>query len=1153
MRERDIFIEALQKADPAVRSAYLDAACADDDELRERVQRLLAAHEKNESFFLDAAAPRPGDPASGTVEQSVTESPSTVIGPYQLIKPIGEGGMGVVWMAQQTAPVKRVVALKLIKAGMDSKQVIARFEAERQALALMDHPNIARVLDGGTTGGRPYFVMDLVKGVPITMYCDEHHLTPRQRLELFLPVCQAVQHAHQKGIIHRDLKPSNVLVALYDGNPVPKVIDFGVAKAAGKSLTGKTLVTGFGAIVGTLEYMSPEQAEVNQLDIDTRSDIYSLGVLLYELLTGSPPFTRKELERAGMLEMLRVIREQEPSKPSTKLSTAEGLPTLAANRGTEPAKLTKLVRGEPDWIVMKALEKDRNRRYDTANSLAMDVQRYLADEPVEACPPSNWYQMRKFVRRNRGPVLAVGLTLGVLLAGVVGTTLGLIEARRQRDLAEKAEAAARDDQDAAVAAEASNQAVQDFLVRHVLMAARPYGSPGGLGIDVTVTQALAAAEPEIGRVFARQPRAEASARYAIGVTWLNQGRFPQAEAHFLRAAELWTDELGPDARETLLARHSLGEVLAQTGRYPEAVALLHDTLRRMQSKLGADSPDTLATVNDLAAAQFAAGDREHARAHFAEMVRLRKDCHLQERPLQLTQYMAAWAAQAPEQLSATVALRKEIVQAHQAELGPNHPDTLVSMNNLAVEQTKASNPREAIRIWEQILPIQRSNPGPDHLDTLTTAANLGWAYFRGGDPRKASSLLEHVWDKRQVLLGSDHPDTLTSMLHLGIAYVRAGKNPKAIALLEQCVKLHRSRFGPNHLDTTHSMSTLAYAYLQSGRVPDAIELAEQVLVLQQTSLGPAHPDTLNTQHFLAWAYQRDGKRDRFLSLLEERLRLSRAKWGENHAHTLTCLHDLAVACRQNGERDRAIALWEEAVKLRTTTLGPKAPGTLDSRRELLKALADRAQSLGAKSQWDKACADLVRVHEGNSDDLEGTVIYAGALLLAGNSEEYKRLCARLLESDANSKSLDKPGRKSYLLARICLFAPAAVADVGGPLAMAEQVVAAQPRVPWYLHTLGLAEYRAGRFDVAVKHLEESMRSDPAWAAQSINWLTLAMAHYRLGHAEEACQWLVKAEQAGDKDRSEKSRPPNLGMHVHDWIAYLILRREAENLLKGGGP
>jgi WD40 repeat protein/serine/threonine protein kinase/tetratricopeptide (TPR) repeat protein len=423
--EKAVFNVARQIASPDARAEYLRQACGADSGLRERVLGLLRAYEEQASF-LESPAPVGVVP---TIDQPASESPGDVIGPYKLLEQIGEGGMGTVWMAQQTAPVKRVVALKLIKAGMDSKQIIARFEAERQALALMDHANIARVLDAGTTSaGRPYFVMDLVKVVPITKYCDEHHLTPRQRLELFVPVCQAVQHAHQKGIIHRDLKPSNVVVAPHDGKPVPKIIDFGVAKAAGQSLTDKTLVTGFGSIVGTMEYMSPEQAEINQLDIDTRSDIYSLGVLLYELLAGSPPFTRKELEKAGMLEMLRVIRENEPPKPSTKLSTAEGLPTLAANRGTEPAKLTKLVRGELDWIVMKALEKDRNRRYATANGFAADVHCYLADEPVQACPPSVGYRLRKFVRRNKGPVLAASLVLAALVTGIVGTTSGMIRA-----------------------------------------------------------------------------------------------------------------------------------------------------------------------------------------------------------------------------------------------------------------------------------------------------------------------------------------------------------------------------------------------------------------------------------------------------------------------------------------------------------------------------------------------------------------------------------------------------------------------------------------------------------------------------------------------------------------------------------------------------
>src|SRR5262245_30702481 len=355
-RVQAVFQAALEAPDRAARAAVLERECATDPEVSRRVQALLQAYE-NPASILDRP---PVGAVPVTVDDAPRERPGTMIGSYKLVEQIGEGGMGTVWMAQQTEPLKRLVAVKLIKAGMDSAQVIARFDAERQALALMDHPNIARVLDAGTTAaGRPYFVMDLVKGMPITKYCDDHHLTPRQRLELFIPVCQAVQHAHLKGVIHRDLKPSNVLVALYDGKPVPKVIDFGVAKAAGPSLTEKTLVTGFGAIVGTLEYMSPEQAEINQLDIDTRSDIYSLGVLLYELLTGTTPLERDRVKNSGLMEALRIIREEEVPTLSNRLSSTAELPTLAANRGTEPAKLTKLLRGELDWIVMKALDKDR--------------------------------------------------------------------------------------------------------------------------------------------------------------------------------------------------------------------------------------------------------------------------------------------------------------------------------------------------------------------------------------------------------------------------------------------------------------------------------------------------------------------------------------------------------------------------------------------------------------------------------------------------------------------------------------------------------------------------------------------------------------------------------------------------------------------------
>ena len=392
---KDIFLAALNMPISDERQAYLASACGSDADLRQRVEALIKAHDDPGELLDKPALLSDTTGSYGTAG----EVPGIMIGPYKLLQQIGEGGMGTVWMAQQTEPVQRNVALKIVRPGLDSRQVIARFEAERQALALMDHPNIARVFDAGATEtGRPYFVMELVKGVPITKYCDEHRLTPRQRLELFVPVCQAVQHAHQKGIIHRDLKPSNVLVAPYDGRPVVKVIDFGVAKAAGQRLTDKTLFTEFGAVVGTLEYMSPEQAELNNQDIDTRSDIYSLGVLLYELLTGTTPLDRKRLKEAAYVELLRVIREEEPPKPSTRLSgSKDSLPAISAQRHTEPAKLTKLVRGELDWIVMRALEKDRNRRYETANGFAADVLRYLSGEPVTAHPPSARYRVRKFV------------------------------------------------------------------------------------------------------------------------------------------------------------------------------------------------------------------------------------------------------------------------------------------------------------------------------------------------------------------------------------------------------------------------------------------------------------------------------------------------------------------------------------------------------------------------------------------------------------------------------------------------------------------------------------------------------------------------------------------------------------------------------------
>jgi serine/threonine protein kinase/WD40 repeat protein len=457
MKERDIFDAALAIENEGQRTAYLDQACQGNTALKEHVQGLLVAHRRLGSF-LDA----PPFEAGAAADRPALEEAGGMIGPYKLLEKIGEGGFGIVFMAEQTWPLRRRVALKIVKPGMDTHQVIARFEAERQALALMDHPNIAKVFDAGTTNdvgqavpdmlnrpydrqaqpdlhcGRPYFVMELVRGMPITDYCDEHQLSVRQRLELFVAICHAVQHAHQKGIIHRDIKPTNVLVTLHDATPVPKVIDFGVAKALSGQLTDKTLFTGFAQMVGTPLYMSPEQTELSALDVDTRSDIYSLGVLLYELLTSTTPFEKGRLLEAGYDEMRRIIREEEPARPSSRLSTLGALAsTVATRRHSDPSALIQLCRGELDWIVMKAMEKDRRRRYETASSMAADVQRYLNDEPVSACPPSAAYRLRKFARRNKAALTAAALTAAALLLGIIVSTRQALRATKAEALAEE--------------------------------------------------------------------------------------------------------------------------------------------------------------------------------------------------------------------------------------------------------------------------------------------------------------------------------------------------------------------------------------------------------------------------------------------------------------------------------------------------------------------------------------------------------------------------------------------------------------------------------------------------------------------------------------------------------------------------------------------
>jgi serine/threonine protein kinase/tetratricopeptide (TPR) repeat protein len=614
------------------RGVFIRHACAGDDAWAERVRALLDMHERDPDFLAGF-----GQNHNGTVDEPpITERPGSMIGPYKLKEQIGEGGFGLVFVAEQQEPVKRKVALKVIKPGMDTREVMARFTAERQALALMDHPNIARVLDAGATdSGRPYFVMELVRGIPITEYCDQNHLSPRDRLDLFVTVCQAVQHAHQKGIIHRDIKPSNVLVTSHDGKPVAKVIDFGVAKAIHQQLTERSIYTQFTQMIGTPLYMSPEQAEMSGLDIDTRSDIYSLGVLLYELLTGTTPLEKKKFAKAAYDEIRRMIREDEPPKPSTRLSTSDAIASIAAQRHTEPAKLSKLMRGDLDWITMKALEKDRTRRYETANGLARDIQRYLSDEPVEACPPSATYRLRKFAKKNRAALTTAAAIALLLVAGVAVSAWLTLRATRAEGIALQARQAERD------RAEGERLAKLDALEKEKLAveqrsraekardrtrAVLDAMTSAVTGDSLTTQKAISAEQKKFltevlnyYREFAgeqaddEQTRARvAQAAYRVGYIEVRLGRKEQGIAAFQMARDAHR-KLAADfpavpsyRREQARSHNNLGALLGDLGKRTEADEQYRQALA-IQEKLAVDFPATPDYRQELARSHYNLG------------------------------------------------------------------------------------------------------------------------------------------------------------------------------------------------------------------------------------------------------------------------------------------------------------------------------------------------------------------------------------------------------------------------------------------------------------------------------------------------------------------------------------------------------------------
>jgi non-specific serine/threonine protein kinase/serine/threonine-protein kinase len=832
-RVKSIFLAAVERYPAEQWPVYLDGACGEDAELRERVEQLLGAHGGQRSLHF----PLPSPPEE-TVARPVVERPGEMVGPYKLREQIGEGGMGVVYVAEQTQPVRRKVALKIIKPGMDTRQVIARFEAERQALAMMDHPNIAKVHDGGTTeSGRPYFVMELVRGIPITEYCDRERLSIPERLELFVLVCRAVQHAHQKGIIHRDLKPSNILVTVIDGAAVPKVIDFGVAKATGGSLTERTLYTAFHQFVGTPLYMSPEQAELSGMGVDTRSDIYALGVLLYELLTGTTPFDQDTLRKAAFDEVRRIIREDEPPRPSTRISSlGETLTDVSAKRGSDPRRLGRVVRGELDWIVMKALEKERGRRYETANDFAADVMRYLTDQPVQACPPSAWYRFGKLARRHRAALVTSTLVATALVLGTAVSTWMAVRAtraqrvaRQQRDAAtasreaegrarqraEDAERTARNAERTARAEADKAKAVNEFLTEDLLTQAEP--GKNAVEDKVPLMEVVDRAADKVGERFHDQPEAESALRMTLASTYHGLASFAKAQSQAQARLEIEQRLHGPEAAETFKALGQLGHMRYHLVRSSEALELLRQASEGLQRTLGPDNPDTLASRNNLAVAYLGAGRTAEAIALFEAILALREKQLGCDDPLALkSRANLALAYQAAGRLPEVLRMQEEILRLETAKLGPDHPSTLMSRNNVASAYFAAGRVAEAIALLEATLKPKTVRFGPDHSSTLNSRWLLTLAYERLGRWADAESLRRDALARRRKAEKPDSPHLAGDLAGFGQNLLRQGKWPEAESVLRESLAIS-VKAQTDDWRRFHTMSQLGGALLGQGR------------------------------------------------------------------------------------------------------------------------------------------------------------------------------------------------------------------------------------------------------------------------------------------------------------------------------------------------
>ncbi len=881
------------------RGLYLDSACAGDARLRAEVESLLRAREAAGDFLAsptsddsptargpwaaDASATSEGVTLAGsdaaTVVAPIRETPGTLIGPYKLLQLIGEGGFGSVFMAEQERPVQRKVALKIIKLGMDTRQVVARFEQERQALALMDHPNISKVLDAGATEtGRPFFVMELCKGDPIVEYADRNNLSIDQRLELFSQVCNAVQHAHTKGIIHRDIKPSNILVNTQDGKPHAKVIDFGIAKATASKLTEKTLFTEHRQLIGTPEYMSPEQAE-GSLDIDTRTDVYSLGVLLYELLTGTTPFSSKELRSAAFAEIQRIIREVEPPKPSTRLgANSDTIASVAAKRLVEPKKLGTIIRGELDWIVMKALEKDRQRRYETAQGLGMDVRRYLSGEAVLAAPPSTMYRVRKFARRHRAGVLLASAVTTAVVLGLVGTSMGLAWAMRERDRADEAARAALAAQGEAQERSRELERVVSFqraqiaavdvmqmgirfrqdLLAGIRRAGENARAPtvrietdlasvdrALAGVDLTgvarsalESQILRPSIDAITAQFADQPGVRAELLMSVSESARRLGLFDVAEVSGRDAIALQAAVAGPRDARTLDARMRGAMLAKDRGKLEEAEAELRECLALAQVEHGEDSKVTTDVRANLATVQTARTQFEEAAKNYERaLVWYRANANPLDADALGCVGSLASALSNLGRFDEAEPLFRESLDGLRAAFGPSNLRTIQGMNNLAGFYRAREDYATAQATYEEALALSRGALGEDHWLSLMITDNLGGVRFAQSDGEGAARYARAALEGRERVLGESHAATLRSCFNLAKVLESLGERDEAIVLYGRALEGFRGVYGEFHGHTVAARTALAGALVSTGQYRACEEL-----LMEEFALLEASPD-----------------------------------------------------------------------------------------------------------------------------------------------------------------------------------------------------------------------------------------------------------------------------------------------------------------------